>query len=61
MIISTMSKATAGAAGETSLATTVTGVVQTTDGASAQTIPCASTGVLEASIQNAVLRRTGGS
>jgi hypothetical protein len=60
MIASAVSKVTAGADGQTSLATTVSGAVQTNEGASAQTIPCASTGMLEEAIRSAVARRTGG-
>ena len=60
MIVSAVSKAAPGADGQTSLATTVSGAVQTNEGASAQTIPCASTGTLEETIRSAVARRTGG-
>lgn len=60
IMVSAVSKATAGTDGQTSLATTVSGAVQTNEGASAQIIPCASTGVLEETIRNTVARRTGG-
>ena len=60
MVVSVVSRATAGADGQTSLATTVSGVVQTNEGASAQAIPCASSGALEETIRSAVARRTGG-
>jgi len=59
MTITAVSRATDVANGETSLATTVSGTVQTNEGASAQNIPCASTGVLEESIRSAVARRAG--
>jgi hypothetical protein len=60
MNLSVVSRATAGTDGQTSLATTVSGTVQTNEGASAQTIPCASTGLLEETIRSAVARRVGG-
>ena len=60
MMVSAISRATAGTDGQTSLATTVSSSVQTNEGASAQTIPCASTGVLEETIRSAVARRVGG-
>ena len=60
MILSVVSRVTAGTDGETSLATTAASAVQTNEGASAQTIPCSSTGVLEETIRGAVARRTGG-
>ena len=60
MVLSVVSRATAGTEGQTSLSTTVSGAVQTNEGASAQTIPCASSGVLEETIRSAVARRTGG-
>ena len=60
MVMSVVTRATTGAGGQTSLSTTVSGAVQTNEGASAQTIPCASTGILEETIRSAVARRTGG-
>jgi hypothetical protein len=60
MTITAVSRVTDVANGETSLATTVSAVVQTNEGASAQNIPCASSGALEETIRSGVARRTGG-
>jgi hypothetical protein len=54
-----VTKISAAADGQTQLSTTVTGEVQTTEGSSAQTIPCASTGALEEQIRTSVARKSG--
>ena len=55
-----VTRVTAASDGETQLSTTVAGVVQTVEGSSAQSIPCASTGALEEAIRNAVARQLSG-
>lgn len=60
LTISAVSNVSALTGGESRLSTTVTAVVTTMEGASAQNIPCSSTGMLEEAIRNTVVRRIGG-